>query len=633
MEKKNKKTTIALGFLFAFLLFLGLKSEAYANYSYERISFYTQSNSSSYVAEGTAFYAFKSQQDQTIPVYRFFNPIIGDHFFTISETEKNELINSPSSGYNFEGIAFYTYDSSFSERKPVYRFFNHTIGDHFYTASEGEKDALINNPLWGYSFEGTAFYVAKSQEEGSSATYRFFNGQTGDHFYTISETEKNSLSQVPVFRFFNPSTGDHFYTSSKLEKSLLQNVIVHGYKYEGIAFYAFFSQITDTSPVFRFFNPSTGDHFYTISSSEKDSLINDVNSGYKYEGIAFYAYTSKVSGSSPVYRFYNSVNGDHFYTISESEKIALETSGMGPEISVGLWNYGSRSALQDSPFKISANKAYNIKDSNGNVVGKVSGTTNTRVTYDSDSYLKAYDSIASTRSKKVFYFDAADGNNSDLIFDVNRPDSSYDKYRGKIKIQYTDSSNLWVINTLPMEQYVWGMGETSGTGDLDHTKVMTTIFRTYGYWYVKYATKYNAYGFKIRSDSGSQIYRGYTWESTYPNIRKAAEGTKGVVATYDGDVALTPYSSWSAGKTRSFEEAWGSKEYPWCKSVDDPYGDYNSDHFDNSTTKTQSELIAAGNHMVGLVAHGSLYLAGEKDWSYSKIMKYYYTGIGLNASY
>jgi len=48
---------------------------------------------------------------------------------------------------------------------------------------------------------------------------------------------------------------------------------------------------------------------------------------------------------------------------------------------------------------------------------------------------------------------------------------------------------------------------------------------------------------------------------------------------------------------------------------------------------TTAQLEAAGNHMVGLIAHGSLHLADEHDWSYNKILKYYYTGISLNPNY
>ncbi len=630
-KNKNKITNFFGVALVLALSFCFFGKEANAGYEYEAVSFYAQSSPSAYAVEGTAFWAHTSQKENSLPVYRFFSSRSGDHFYTISSDEKTSLENNSSAGYAYEGAAFWAYTSQVSGTVPVYRFLNSKNSDHFYTASSGEKDALINNPAWGYNYEGVAFFVFPSQVSDTSAVYRFFNASNGDHFYTASSSEKNELNLAPVFRFVNYSSGDHFYTASNAEKSVLANASASGYTYEGIAYYARTSQTSGTTPVYRLFNSSTGDHFYTAGSAEKDSLVSS-SSGYAYEGVAFYAYSSQASGTSPVYRFYNSENGDHFYTVSEAEKTALQTSELGPEIAVGLWNY-TRSGLKDNPFKISANKTYNIKDSNGNIVGQIGGGTETRVTYDSDSYLKAYGSISSTRSKKVFYFDAADGDNSTMIFDVNRPDSSYDEYRGKIKIQYYDKDNLWVVNTLPLEHYTWGMGETTGTGDFDHTKLMTVIFRTYGYWYIKYATKYNKYGFTIRSDSGSQIYRGYEWEENYTNIKKAAKATRAIIATYDGEVALTPYSSWSAGKTRSYEDYWGSDDYPWCQSVDDPYGDYNADHWDNSTQKSQSTLTDEGNHMVGLIAHGSLYLADEKNWAYDKIMKYYYKGISLNASY
>ena len=170
------------------------------------------------------------------------------------------------------------------------------------------------------------------------------------------------------------------------------------------------------------------------------------------------------------------------------------------------------------------------------------------------------------------------------------------------------------------------MGETTGTGPIEHTKVMTTIFRTYGFWYVKYANKYAAYGFQIRSDSGSQVYWGEDWEAKYPNIKTAAQQTRGIFASYGGDVALTPYSSWSDGNTRSFQSVWGSTDYPWCAAVSDPYG--------KNPNMTTAQLQAAGNSMVGLIANGSLNLAGSShNKSYDWILKYYYTGISLPTNY
>jgi len=607
----NKNKIIALAFVLGFVFLFGKVADVHAAYGDEGTAFFAPSSTSGYAIEGTAFFAFSAQTSGTIPIYRSYNSSVEDHMFTASGTEKD------ASGYSYEGVAFYAYATQVKGTVPVYRFYNGTSGDHFYTASENEKNALRNNPQWGYSYEGPCFYAFSSKADGTSAVYRFFNAQSGNHFYTASADEKDNISLSPVYRFFNPSNGDHFYTASENEKSLVANTSKSGYLFEGITFYAYTNPVDGTVPVYRSLNGSTGDHFYTTSSSEKSV------SGYSYEGIAFYAYSSQKNGSSSVYRLYNSDTGDHFYTISASEKENLLISDDGPEISVGLWTY-SKSDLQKDYFILSANKRYNIKDKDGDLIAAVDGDSQTRVKYDTDSYFSVSGSISSTRVKTTVNFDAADGNNSDLIFNVHRPSSDYDEYRGKIKLKHTDSDNNWVINTLPLEQYVWGDGETTGTGDMDHTHVMTTIFRTYGFWYIKYATKYNKWGFTIKSDSGSQIYSGYEHEKDYPNVKKAAEDTRAIVATYDGDVALTPYCSWSDGHTRSFKEVWGSSDYPWCKSVKDPYGEN-----DNMTTK---QLQAAGNHMVGLIAWGSVDRA-KAGWSYSKILKYYFTGIDLNRSY
>ena len=251
-----------------------------------------------------------------------------------------------------------------------------------------------------------------------------------------------------------------------------------------------------------------------------------------------------------------------------------------------------------------------------------------KITTTNTEYLKVYgDSLPEKQlGVQEIYFDAIDGNNTDMVFDVYRPDSPYDQYRGKMKIKYTDDDNIWMINVLPMEQYVWGMGETSGTGPKEHTKVMTVIFRTYGFWYSEYATKYVPYGFRIRSDSGSQIYYGYDWETKYPNIKKMAEETRSMIVMHKKEIALTPYSSWTDGRTRSFEERWGSKDYPWCQSVKDKYGKH--------PTKGTAELENSGNHMVGMSANGSLKLAGnDYKWDYKKVLNYYYTGVDITSKY
>ncbi|KKP68987.1 MAG: SpoIID/LytB domain-containing protein [Candidatus Moranbacteria bacterium GW2011_GWE1_35_17] len=301
---------------------------------------------------------------------------------------------------------------------------------------------------------------------------------------------------------------------------------------------------------------------------------------------------------------------------------------LGPEITVGLWNY-TRDNLKDSPFKLQANRAYTIKNGDGTIVGQVAATSVTRVTYESDGNLKIYDSLTGNTiaisAREVFFEDTA-GDNSAIVFDIYRPDSDFDQYRGKVKLRYNSSSKLtWVINTLPLEHYVWGMGEITGTGDTDYNRVMTTSFRTYGYWKLKFSTKYAADGFKVNATPGNQLYYGYDWETGHTRILDAAVDTQGKIVMYKGQIAITPYSSWTDGRTRSFEERWGSADYPWCQSVGDPYGKH--------ATKSTATLEAEGNHMVGLSAHGALTLADVHSWDWDRIIKYYYTGIDIKKVY
>ena len=302
--------------------------------------------------------------------------------------------------------------------------------------------------------------------------------------------------------------------------------------------------------------------------------------------------------------------------------VAAEESGsLGPEISVGLWHVST-----DDIVYIDANKNYNIKNGDGTVISQVASGSTTKVKYNDGGKLKIYGSISDTLVDDKVSFDATDGDNSNLIFNAHASDA-YDHYRGKIDVHYYHGndiyggnsntvSQVWVINKLPLEQYVWGMGETTGTGDTDHVRVMTTIFRTYGDWYIENATKYKPLGFKIRSDSGSQIYGGYDWEKDHPHIKEAADDTRGKIVKYKGEVALTPYCSYTDGKTRDYP----GHDYPYLKSV--------KDH--KAGTKKGLKPGDGGNHMWGLSANGALGFAKDgKAWDW--ILKYYYSGVNIDS--
>ncbi|EKE16404.1 MAG: hypothetical protein ACD_11C00018G0040 [uncultured bacterium] len=325
------------------------------------------------------------------------------------------------------------------------------------------------------------------------------------------------------------------------------------------------------------------------------------------------------------------------------------TNNRGANIRVGLWSY-SKDDLIASPIKIESAKAFKITDCSSTIIGEILPGENARVTYvdDSDGHLLVYNSnlvIPDTEIEEKICFQASDGDNENMIFDVNRPNSSYDQYRGKIKVQHSNTSDnntqegsarrIWVINELPLELYVWGLGEAGG-GITEHTKTMIGAFRTYGRWYMEYATKWAAEGFHLLSNSGSQIYQGYDYEKDHTSIRELAQKTNGIIMKSGNNIALAAYGSWTDGKTRRYEDGhWGntcetptgtkSSVYPELSSVSDNYGKHPS--------LSTCELAANGNHMVGLSANGSLILARDHNWDWTKILNYYYTDINLVKEY
>ena len=151
-------------------------------------------------------------------------------------------------------------------RIPVYRFYNGSTGAHFFTTSTTERDTVVATLSPPFNLEGAAFSVASAYSPGLSPVHRFFNTQTGVHFYTISEAERaNVVATLPHFQ------------------------------YEGVAYHA--SQVAGQGliPFYRFYVPSKGFHFYTASQAEKDSIVANLAATYSFEGIGYYVLDSNWS--------------------------------------------------------------------------------------------------------------------------------------------------------------------------------------------------------------------------------------------------------------------------------------------------------------------------------------------------
>ncbi|GJE30482.1 matrixin family metalloprotease [Methylobacterium oxalidis] len=133
-----------------------------------------------------------------------------------------------------------------------------------------------------------------------------------------------------VYRFYDASTGDHFYTTSTAEKAQILKTLP-SYQYEGVG-WATPQDGPNTIDVFRFYNTKTGQHFFTTDAAERDTILKTLPS-YHYEGVAFEAYASAAAagaGGVTLERFYNTQTGLHHYAANAAEAAAINQGSAGP---------------------------------------------------------------------------------------------------------------------------------------------------------------------------------------------------------------------------------------------------------------------------------------------------------------
>lgn len=136
---------------------------------------------------------------EIVPMYRFFNTERGGHVYTISQVERDYIINNLPQ-YNYEGIKFRVYKGPAQGATAVYRFFNTNTQIHLYTISTAERDYILAN-LPHYNYEGIKFYVHAQAETDTVPVYRFFHNVHGGHLYTISQVERDVLLNMPQYNF------------------------------------------------------------------------------------------------------------------------------------------------------------------------------------------------------------------------------------------------------------------------------------------------------------------------------------------------------------------------------------------------------------------------------------------------
>lgn len=136
----------------------------------------------------------------------------------------------------------------------------------------------------------------------------------------ISET---SGCIVPLYRYWKPSSVDHFYTTSPHEIGTTIPGKKGRYSYisEGIQCKLLSQRVPFSVPLYRYWKPSGSDHFYTTNIHEIGTATPGRmgKHGYKSEGIVGYCYPTRAPGTVPLYRYWKPAGLDHFYTTNIRE--------------------------------------------------------------------------------------------------------------------------------------------------------------------------------------------------------------------------------------------------------------------------------------------------------------------------
>ena len=147
-------------------------------------------------------------------------------------------------------------------------------------------------------------YIATSEQPGTTALYRWNNPRKGSHFYTTDPTGELA-----------PSSG---YTS----EGIIGYIVAPQQPQQ--------PQQPETKALYRWYNPQSGDYFYTTDPAGEIAPSN----GYISEGIVGYIAVSQASGFAPLYRWYNPQSRDYLYATDQTGE-AVPSSGYNSEGVVG----------------------------------------------------------------------------------------------------------------------------------------------------------------------------------------------------------------------------------------------------------------------------------------------------------
>lgn len=308
--------------------------------------------------------------------------------------------------------------------------------------------------------------------------------------------------------------------------------------------------------------------------------------------------------------------------------VSTESLGVEPTVRVGVVT------TSDGWIEFAGDKDVVVTDANGAKVTEAPAGNVVRLSYKDTIYSATALGVTTAAPGPLRIV----GKEAGTILTVTSWNSQYNRFRGTLELRFTPATGkVWLIDELPMEQYVSGLAETGNSGPTEFLRTMAVAARTYATFHNLRKTKHADEFYDINATT-DQLYKGYGYELKVPNLVAAVVATRGIVMTHPTPVTakntvgaiVAAYSSCTDGRTRSFSEVWGADQsyFPYLLTVPDAIGTCTTPPYPTSYLTGGS-----GNHMVGMSAFGALKYARDEAKTYDWILKNYYTGITLKQVY
>lgn len=196
---------------------------------------------------------------------------------------------------------------------------------------------------------------------------------------------------------------------------------------------------------------------------------------------------------------------------------SIETVNENQTVRVGLYS-------TTSTITISSTASITVTNSSGEVLATIPTGVSATVAYSAEIYTLTFSGTSLTTSSYLRF-----SSTSPLKIAQISGKSFYDA----IEVRYsTNSLKLWAINVLPLNRYLYGLGEEPETWPMEGLKVLAVAARTY-----VLEKKYNPNSrhkkdnFDVCSTADCQYYVGVR---NAPNLKSAVDSTAGQVLTHPG---------------------------------------------------------------------------------------------------